>query len=199
MKKNAFTLAEQLLVIIILGVFAVGLINTVKPNNIKKDVYIKTAKSVYVQIEFATKSILAKNTNNYTFLRLKDASGEFSIASSSSLSRLVALYKKSLVSLRNKTLDSTYKAKALTDGTTTLTLKPQDFSGFFIKNGAYFGVKLHGNCTTTVSYIYDPSTPDKRSRTNTCGIVFLDLNEKEQPNMLGVDQYILALGKLGIK
>lgn len=199
MKLQGFTLIEQVIVLVIVGILGVVVINTLRPNDIKEDALKKVAKSVSVQIEFATKSLLAKNTNNYTFLRLKDSSGEFSIASSDSLSRLVNLYRKTLVGARNKTLDSTYSGKKLTDGTTTLEIKPSDFSGFFIKNGTYFGVKLNGNCTTTIDYIYDPSTPTNKTRTNTCGIIFLDLNEKQEPNLLGVDQYILALGRLGIK
>ena len=154
MKNRAFTLAEQLIVIVILAIIVVIMLNAVKPKNLKTEALQKAAKSVFVQIDFATKNILAKNTNNYTLLRMKDGSGEFSIASSGSLSRLIALYKKVLVGSR-KTLNSTYGAKTLTNGSSNLSgLTAAGFTGFNIKNGSYFGVKLHGNCTTTIDYIY---------------------------------------------
>ena len=200
MKFRGFTLVEQMIALIIIGILGAVLFNTLRPNDVKTQTLKKVAKSVFVQIEFATKSVLAKNTVNYSFLRLKDTSGEFSIASADSLSRLIELYKKSLIGLRGKTLEATYSSSTLTDGTTSITgLSPSSFSGFFIKNGTYFGIKLHGNCTTTIDYIYDPSTPDKRTRTNTCGIIFFDLNAQSAPNILGIDQYIVALGKLGVK
>ena len=200
MKNKAFSLVESVLVIIIIGVLGVVILNVLRPNDIKIETLKKLANSVYIQIEFATKSILAKNTNNYTFLRLRDESGEFSIASSESLSRFLELYKKNLIGNSRKTIDATYSSTDLTDGTTTLTdIKPASFSGFILKNGTYFGVQLHNNCETTVDYIYDPSTIEKRTQENTCGLIFFDLNAHELPNLLGVDQYILGLGKFGVK
>jgi hypothetical protein len=200
MKNKAFALVEQILVIIIIGILGVVILNVLRPNDIKIETLKKVSKSVYIQLEFATRNLLARNTRNYTFLKLRDESGEFSIASSASLSRFLELYKKNLVAKRLKTIDSTYASKELTDGITTyIDLKIEGFSGFFLKNGTYFAIKLHGNCTTTVDFIYDPSAPEKRIQTNTCGLMFFDINAQEAPNMLGVDQYILALGKLGIK
>jgi len=199
MKFRGYTFLEQIIAIILIGILSALCMSLLRPKDISKDAFIKISKHTFIQIEFATKSLLAKNTNNYTLTRLVDGTGEFSIASTSSLSRLVALYKNHLVGKRNQTLDATYGARVLTNGTSNLSLKPSNFTGFIIKNGGYFGIKLHGNCTTTVDYIYDPSTPDVRTRTNTCGVIFLDVNEKNEPNLLGVDQYIVAIGKYGVK
>ena len=102
--------------------------------------------------------------------------------------------------LRNVALDSSYAALKLTDGTNVLhDLSASSFKGFTLKNGAFFGVKLHDNCTTEVTYIYDPTTPELRTKKNTCGIVFFDVNGANKPNVLGYDQYIVGLGKRGIK
>ena len=128
-----------------------------------------------------------------------DASGEFSIASSSSLDRLIALYKKNLMGIRKAALDSNYASLDLTDGTNTLSLKPSNFKGFTLKNGAFFGIKLNNNCATEITYIYDPSTPSTRNKKDTCGIIFFDINSEAKPNQLGYDQYIIAIGKRGIK
>jgi len=200
MKLKAFTLVEQIVVLIIVSVLCVVLLTIVRPNDVKEETLKKTGKSMFMQVEFALKSLLAKDTNNYTLTRMVDSTGEFSIAKTASLSRMVNLLKKHFVTLRNKTLDSTYGAKTLTNGTSNLTgYSASSFSGFITKNGAYVGVKLHGNCTTTVSILYDPSTPNKNSRTNTCGLMFFDVNEKNPPNVLGVDQYIVAIGQRGVK
>lgn len=200
MKQTGFTLAEQLIVIVILGILVVAITTTLKPNNISEEALKKAGKSLYIQIEFVTKQILARNTNNYTLTRMVDSTGEFSIDSSSSLARLTGLYKKGLMGLRQASVSSSYLSRPLTDGTNSPSgLSPSSFSGFTLKNGAYFGTKLNGNCTTTIDYIYDPSTPDTRSKTNTCGSIFFDVNGDKEPNTLGIDQYIVALGKLGVK
>lgn len=199
MQKKGYTLIEQLIVIVIVSILGSVMLTTFRPNNVKVEAYKKAGKSNFIQIEFALKSLLAKNTNNYTLTRMFDSTGEFSIAASASQARMLALLKKHLVSIR-QTLDATYGALTLTDGTTELTgYSASSFSGFIIKNGAYFGLKLHGNCTTTVDFLYDPSTPNNNSRTNTCGIIFFDVNEKKPPNRLGIDQYIVAIGKMGVK
>lgn len=199
MKNSAFTLIEQLVVLIIVAVLAVILINTLKPNEIKTKALKESGKSTFSQIEFATKHLLAKNATNYNLTKLKDAVGTFSIAEADNLSRLVALYKEHLIYIKDKTLDATYGAKTLTDGTTSLTGKTaSSFSGFTMQNKTYVGFLLHDNCTTTISYIYDPSTPDNKSRTNTCGLIFFDVNAEKDPNRLGVDQYIIGLDKFGV-
>ena len=202
MKKRAFTLAEQLFVIIIIGVFAAVMINTMKPGNVRKDVFKKTANSAYIQIEVGFRALVAKNTKNYTLTRMVDSSGEFSVASSGSVTRMVNLLKKNIVAQRNSTLDSTYSGKELKNEAGTVIssgLKPSSFTGFIAKNGMYVGIKLHNNCTTQIGYIYNPAEIDTRTVANTCGIVFFDLNQKEEPNIIGVDQYILPIGKYGIK
>ena len=66
MKLKAFTLAEQIVVLIIVRVLCVVLLTIVRPNDIKEETLKKTGKSMFVQVEFALKSLLAKDTNNYT-------------------------------------------------------------------------------------------------------------------------------------
>ena len=160
MKSSAFTLAEQMVVLVVIGFVATALLSAMRPGDIKKDSLIKTGRSTSLQIEFATKNILAKYSRNYTLERMKESTGEFSIASSGSKDRMVALYRKVLAGKRNSTPSSTYTGSSLTNGSSALSLKVNSFSGFTIKNGTYFGIKLHGNCTTSMNYLYDPSTPN---------------------------------------
>lgn len=200
MKFNAFALLEQVLVLIIVSIFFVIMLTIMRPNDIKEEALKKSGKSTFIQIEFAAKRMLARDTKNYTLERMIDSTGEFSISASDSTARTIELFKKHLIAIRDSALDSAYAAATLTNGTTSLDgYSPSSFSGFMIKNGTYFGLKLHGNCTTTVNFLYDPTTPNKNSRTNTCGIIFYDINGKKEPNLLGVDQYIIGIGKMGVK
>lgn len=200
MKKLAFTLMEQMIVFILVGILTAIITSVVRPKEINGQAVKKASINLFRQIEFATVQIVARNTKNNTLTRLTDASGEFSIASSDSLDRLVAIYKKNLIGLRMVSLEASYTSPDLTDGTTTYKdLKVSSFKGFTLKNQAYFGIKLNGNCTSEISYIYDPSTPTARTKTNVCATLFFDVNGESTPNLLGYDQYIVALGKRGIK
>ena len=200
MKKRAFTLAEVVIVLAIVSILGLVAIKTLTSNEVEDKAQAQAAKAVYLQVDKATRSIIANNTNNYTLERMKDSSGEFSVASSTSLARMVQLYKENMVAKRNATQDATYLATDLSNDATTLTgITPSYFSGFTLRNDSYFGLFLNDNCTTTINYIYDPLMPDKRTITNTCGIIFYDVNGDKKPNVLGVDQFILALGKLGLK
>ena len=200
MKNRAFTLVETVVVLIILGTIAAVVIHTLNSKEVKEKALAEAAKAVYLQVDKATRSVIANNTNNYTLERMKDATGEFSVASSSSLARMVELFKENMVLKRSAVQDATYLSTDLNDGTTTLIgISPSYFSGFTLRNDSYFGLFLNNNCTTTITYIYDPLMPDKRTISNTCGTIFYDVNGDKLPNLLGVDQFILALGKLGLK
>ena len=200
MKFKAFSLLEQMLVIIIVGIIASVLTTVVKPTDISNKAIKKAGKNLFMQIEFATKQIVARNAKNNTLTRLFDSSGEFSITSTDSLDRLIEIYRKNLVGIRSSDLNTDYASANLTDGTNVLTgTSVSGFKGFKLKNGAYFGIKLNDNCTTEINHIYDPSTPELRTKKNTCGIIFFDVNSETKPNQLGWDQYIIGLGKRGIK
>lgn len=200
MKQKAYTLAEQLIVIVIIGFIATIMTSTFKTSNYKIEVLQRAAKAQYVQIDFATKNLLAKHSKNYNFFTLFDESGVFSATDSSSLDRIVQLYRKVLVGKKNSSWDSTYSANELTDGTTSITgLTPSSYTGFILKNDAYFGVRLNGDCNTQIDYLFSPSTPEKKTKTKTCGTLFFDVNGEDSPNFLGIDQYIIAFGKFGVK
>ena len=198
MKKSGFTLAETTIAMIILGLIAATLLHTLKPNNMKREFMDKSAKNMVIQIEYATKQILARNTLNYSLL---DIVAVDNIASSGQESKLAALYKKYLIGLRKSSIPASYTSSSLTDeaGTSSGYTISSFANGFKLKNGAYMAFKLNGNCTTSETKIYNPTLPQKRTETNSCGLVFYDINSEAPPNNLGVDQFILSIGKYGIK
>ena len=71
MKKQAFTLAETLIAIVMLGILGACALSTLRPANIKKDALLKAGSSTLLQISFATKQILAKYSVNYQMTKLK--------------------------------------------------------------------------------------------------------------------------------
>lgn len=204
MKNKAFTMAETLIAIVMLGVLGACALSLIKPSNIKKDALTKAGSSVYLQIGFATKQILAKNSLNYQMTKLLTLSGvQFSINDEEADEKLAELYKKALYTSRNSTVPATYTALSLKNEEGSVvgsSLTVSNFTqGFKTKNGAYMALMLHDNCTTNETYIYDPSAPELRTAKKSCGLIFFDVNADKAPNIVGIDQYIISIGKLGIK
>ena len=89
-----------------------------------------------------------------------------------------------------------------------VTLKVSDFSApsgggvgnaYIARSDVYLAVQLFGNCDTEIKYIYDITRKPPADVKKVCGLIFYDVNSDEAPNVLGVDQYIIPIGKIGIK
>ena len=203
MKKKAFTMAETLVAMVMLGIFAACAFTNLRSVDAHGNTLLKMGSTVYLQINVATTQILAKNSINYQMTKLKTLSGaQFSITDSGADANLSALYKKYLLAKRKQTIPDDYKSLVITKTNITSgnNVKISDFTQEFItKSGTYIAFKLNGNCTTSETYIYDPSIPENRTAAKSCGLIFFDVNGKQEPNTLGVDQYIVSIGKNGLK
>ena len=73
------------------------------------------------------------------------------------------------------------------------------FTGFVTKNDSYFAVKLNNGCGTDETTLYNPMMPSKRTQGNSCGLIFFDVNADIEPNLLGVDQYLVSLTLNGVR
>ena len=202
--KHAFTAAETLIVIVIIGIVSSCVLVALKPGDVKKDMLKKSGNNMLLQIDFATRQVLAKNSMNYKMTKLVTNAGvQFSINDSKADEKLIALYKRALIPSRNKTIPATYtaielknEANAKIGGGLKISSVTQ---GFRVKNGAYFAIKLNGNCTTNETYIYDPSAPEKRTAKKSCGLIFFDTNAEDSPNIVGVDEFIVPIGNSGLR
>ena len=201
--KSAFTLVESLITMIVIAIIYAAIADVLRPSDFKRDVLKKSGANMLYQLDFASKQILAKNTVNYTLYNLKTLDGtEFLITEDDADEKLMNLYRNYLKGLRNVDLAPAYLSGDLVDETSTKisNVNPSIFKyGFSLNNGTYVAIKLNKNCTTTESYIYSPLQTQKRDRLNSCGLFFYDVNGDKTPNVLGIDQYIVAIGKNGIK
>ncbi|MBQ8475725.1 type II secretion system protein [bacterium] len=202
MNKQAFTVAETLIVLVIIGILGACVLVTIKPNDVRKDMLQKAGVNMVYQIDFATKQVLAKYSLNYQMTKLEALGGaQFSIVDDKADEKLLPLYKRALIPSRNNTIPASYTAMELKNeqGAKISDLKVSSFAqGFNVKNGSYFALKLNKGCTTTETYIYDPSAPEKRGAKNSCGLIFFDVNGPSDPNTIGIDQFIISLSKRGL-
>jgi len=201
--QKAFTLTESLITMIIIGIIYVAISSVMRPGDVKKEVLQKSGANMVYQLDFAAKQVLARNTVNYTLYNLKNPDGtEFLITADDADGKLMKLFRRYLKGLKNVPLSSSYLSATLINESNVkvANVTPSTFKyGFSLNNNAYVAIKLNKNCTTTETYIYNPIQPSKRNQNNSCGLFFYDVNGEKGPNVLGIDQYVVAIGKSGIK
>ena len=183
-KKPALTLTEVMIVMIIIPLIVVASMMALRPKDIKKDAMLKASKMFYADLVVVTNDIARRYSNNANLsgLYTKDKTSRFEITDSDATNKLLELYAG--------TLRRTREASSMTY---------EDYSGHYkVKNGAYFALKTYGDCTTTTT-TYNPMYEEAMYEYDTCGAIVYDINDKEEPNELGVDRYIIGFDKNGLR
>lgn len=179
-KKQAFTMAEAILVMTILGIIATIMITTLKPAEFKDKGLKILAKKVLSEIDTATTQILINNSQNGTMSTLYQPGTATTYAYVANTNFTGALYKKYLTATRQSTT-GTYCAS----GT----------NSFFLKDGACMGI-LNGAGNFNTIF------PGESGQTNvsvTQGLIYVDINGNEEPNVISKDQFIFPIDDQGIQ
>ncbi len=183
-KSKAFTMAEAVLVMTILGIIATVMIITMKPARFKEQGYKVLAKSVYASIDTAVTQILVdKAPFNKLDKVYKSGSNAatFTMGTASNGTEFVKLLKDYMATARGTIPSSctgvSYDASLL------------------LKNGACMAVKS-GSIESGDTWI--PGEGGATAATSAYGIIFLDTNGDDEPNVLGTDQFKIPLDINGI-
>lgn len=183
--KKAFTMAEAILVMTILGIIATIMISTLKPAEFKEKGLSVMARKVLSEIDTATTQILLNNSSNGTMETLYEAgtSNIFNIAANANESaKLGNLYKVYLTAIRRETAN---------------TPCANYNNAFFLKDGACVGI-ITGVAADNVNTWF-PGEISQTSMKPTHGQLFFDTNGTDEPNVLGKDQFLLPLNAAGIQ
>ena len=180
--KKAFTMAEAILVMTILGIIATIMITTLKPAEYKDKGMKILAKKVLSEVDTATTQILINNSMNGTMKKLYVPGSSNTFAYKGNANNVGKLYKKYLTATRQKTTGNDCN---ITDFT----------NSFFLKDGACIGFKV-GNASD-VKTIF-PGETNVANSTVTQGFILFDINGAEEPNANGKDRFILPVGDEGI-
>ena len=183
-KSKAFTMAEAVLVMTILGIIATVMITTIKPARFKEQGYKVLAKSVYASIDTAVTQILvdkAPFNKLDSIYKSGDNTATFSMGTASNGTEFVKLLKDYMATAR---------------GTIPASCTGVSYdASLLLKNGACMAVKSgsvsaetqipgESSSTASASYAY--------------GMIFLDTNGDDEPNVLGTDQFYIPLDINGI-
>ena len=202
-KIKAFTFAEAILVIAIIGVIAAITIPQMLVENPTKRGWDTMAEKVAGILVQANTQILIFDTklDDYTML-IHNGTG-FSITDTGAAAKFADLHKKYIAHTVG-TIDLTdkYFTGNLIDYnrvSTGAALK-DTYSNFLLTNdGVVMGFKTYGTCSATEPNANPPMHREKSSVANSCGSIFYDINGFKKPNKLGSDQYIIPFGIRGIK
>ena len=187
-KFKAFTMAEAILVMTVLGIIATIMITTIRPSEFQEKGLKILAQKVLSEIDTATQQVLFNDSADSTFDHLYEdgTTTQFTVSGYSddnTNSELLAdLYKKYLITIRRA---PTSKMPFITAGV-PLVLKNGAEMGIWFKGGSVFPTIFPGE-TNSVNVRCD------------YGFIVFDINGGDGPNVMGKDQFWIPYDKYGIK
>ena len=203
-KLNAFTMAEALIVLVMLGIIAAITIPQMKTENFNEKGMITLAEKVVGNLSDSMTKILLDNSVYDDFLRIKYKEGTyFSIEDTDAPTYFGNLLQQKMVKME-KSVDTSdkyfannlinYKREA-----TSVKLADDYKNLFYAADGTLFGIRTYNSCASTENIANPPNDRGTSAVTNICGSIFFDVNGFKKPNKLGSDQYIIPIDKRGIK
>ena len=186
MRLKAFTMAEAILVMTILGIIATIMITTLKPAQFKDKGLEIMARKVLSEIDTAVTQILINDTTDGT-LHYDHAT---SCTPYACPDEYIKLFKKYLATTRQEVSNNSY---CKTNGATA----------FYLKDGACIGYASAANNIDWIDTIF----PGEKNATPVCVgtsptyaliLLYVDTNGDDEPNVFGKDQFALPVGEHGI-
>lgn len=201
--KKAFTLAETLITLVILGVIAVVCIQNLQVFNFNQQSSdTKGDKEISVLGEVATQ-ILANDSGLDDFLIISDDEGVFSIANIGQKDRMVKIIKKYLTInsvVEDMSKDDYFSKDLLSYKKASLGKLTNLYSDFlYLNDGTLMGFRFYGKCDATEQNANPPKIREKYSVSDICMSIFMDVNGTKYPNKLGADQFIIPIDTRGVK
>ena len=184
--KRAFTMAEAILVMTILGIIATIMITTLKPAEYKDKGLAIMARKVLSEIDTATTQMLINNSASGNTSSLYEAGTAtlFSLETADMHDKVGKLYKRYLTATRQECNDANCPCNGYSNK-------------FYLKDGACMGITT-GTQSADVNTWF-PGETNFTSMQPTHGMIFFDTNGEEEPNVMGKDQFLLPMGPEGVQ
>ena len=187
--KKAFTMAEAILVMTILGIIATIMIKTLKPAQFKDKGYRILAKKVLSEIDTATTQIIINNTKLGSFSSMVMDNGTSTEFKTSAANTMI-FYKKYLTTLRTNVETNSF---CVTGGQATSMAA----TAVYLKDGACMGIKAQAFSANTPTRF--PGEEVDVQLQPEQGLILFDINGQEEPNTVGKDRFMIPIGNDGIK
>ena len=193
--KKAFTMAEAIIVMTILGIIATIMITNLKPAEFRDKALLVASKKLLREIDEATNQILLNNSYNgsMTMLYEPDSTNIFQLKDN--CEHAATLYKKYLVKTRKNHKNVIYQNRniwLMGDGSDSLVFQ----KAFMLKDGAFFGI----SCNTGKERTCFPGESQLiQTQKTTLARIIYDVNGEEEPNLPCKDIFAIPIGEYGIE
>ena len=189
--KRAFTMAEAILVMTILGVIAAVMITTLKPAEFKEKSLRVLAKKVLSEIDTATTQILSNDAKLGTMTSLSLSDGvQFEFKGNAD--KVLQLYQKYLVTIRTTVPATSFCVTGKVNDADT----SRGATAVYFKDGACMGI--YAAQITAASPTIVPGETATTAVTASQGLLLVDTNGEDEPNIIGVDRFIFPITEKGI-
>lgn len=184
--KSAFTMAEAILVMTILGIIATIMITTLKPAEYKDKGLAILSKKVLSEVDTATTQILINNSaaGNASTLYEPGTSTVFSFETANTDANIGKLYKRYLTATRKECNDANCPCNGYANK-------------FYLKDGACLGITA-GKPSANINTWF-PGETNFTEMIPSHGQIFFDINGEDEPNVMGKDQFLLPINSAGIQ
>ena len=198
MRLKAFTMAEAILVMTILGIIATIMITTLKPAQFKDKGLEIMARKVLSEIDTAITQILINDTQDGSLKKMLDSDYPgvtYDFADPSDVNVITKILKKYLSATRQEVSNSSF-------------CKTNNATAFYLKDGACIGLLTTGGEDVNTSF---PGETSEFKLSVTCDIVtdnlptvalsalYVDTNGDDEPNVIFKDRFVFPIGIHGIK
>ena len=188
MIKKAFTMAEAIIVMTILGIIATIMITNLKPSEFRDKGLQVMAKKVLMQLDTATQQIMVNNTQNGKLTTVYVPNSTTQVAfGAMDATNMSVLYKKYLVTTR-KACD-------------TADCGCNSFAGnykFHLKDGACVSLRLLATPATMTATRFPGEVNDVNTTAKGLGYFHFDVNGLDEPNVMGKDRFKVPINDDGI-
>jgi len=202
-EKNAFTITEAIITMLIIGVVLCLAMAAIKLHNPRDKGERTLSWKMGENIESAALQILLNHASYDNFLRIKDGNGYFSIEDPNVTKRMADLFAKYLSDIDYRVdMNNEYFSKPILDydeSSTGEVLKSAYSNFFYVTDGMLIGFRFYQGCNSTENNANPPEHKGRYSLDKVCGSIFYDTNAFDKPNKLGSDQFILPVYERGIK
>jgi len=194
--KKAFTMAEAILVMTILGIIATIMITTLKPAKFKEEALRTLGRKVMSEIDTAVSQIMINDSQDGKMNKLlTDTPGDtpYSFSDNTKATDLEKLFKKYLTTTRTAVSGTSFCGA--TESSTTFS--------FVLKDGACLGVKMGPSEYTSLfpGETGDGTDIEATSTDGTAtllGSLYMDSNGDDEPNVFGKDRFAFPIAVSGI-
>ena len=199
MRLKAFTMAEAILVMTILGIIATIMITTLKPAQFKDKGLEIMARKVLSEIDTAITQILINDTQDGSLKKMLDSDypgATYDFADPLDVNVTTKILKKYLSATRQEVSNSSF---CKTNNATAFYLKDGACIGLLTTNAEAVNTSFPGETSEVLFSVGLGQGDATQGSQHAIAALYIDTNGDDEPNVILKDRFVFPIGIHGIK